>query len=179
MAVDEGMWWNVDDVLPQVQGDDHQGSISVLEVPVPGFLELRSKSRNLSLGWTELARGIHRIPAQKLIILLDHLLNIESAVRKAIDRLARREASPIRVQCQVMILVLLPYIGKGLNKRNSCTLEDFGIAESRSLKNEWSPVRTGRNDHHLRGAHRADRMIGSLPPGVGLVLDPNGSLVVI
>lgn len=77
-------------VSPQIHGNDHEWLVrKLLKVSFPGPFKVGPECLDFSIRGTEFARGVHRVPTQELVFVLDHLLDIEAAVGKRVDRLSR------------------------------------------------------------------------------------------
>lgn len=169
-------------ILPQVHGDDHQRPVGrVLEVAIPDANELGTQSFNLLVRGAELARRVHRVPAQLLVVLPDLFLDVEPAVGEGVDCLCRREARSVGVQRQMMILVVVAYARQVFNKLDSSTLKDLTVADSGSLQDKRCSVRSRREHHQPLGADGAVLLSSSsgLEFGVGPDFDANSTFVVI
>ena len=115
----------------------------------------------------------------------DCFLQVEAAVGEGVDGLVGRQARPVGVQCQVVVLVIVANAGELLDDGHTRALQDLWITHTGTLQDERCSIGAGRDDNHLPCADctwsllRYHELRIRLRLGVGLVLDSDGAFVAI
>lgn len=112
------------------------------EVPLVGSLEFRSESRSFGFAGTNFASDFLPIPAQSGIFCLYHLSNVDTTAKYFIKCLVWFQVGLVRIREQVVILVILSNSWNRGDDRNIRGLEDIGITQSGSFKNQGAPQST-------------------------------------
>lgn len=113
------------------------------------------------------------------------VLNVEPPICQGIDGICRLQISPVSVQSQMMVLIVVTNAFNGLDNWDASTFQDLWLTDTRSLQDQRSGVGASGENHELAGLDGARRLLGGhvfwvwKELRVGLVLHACGLLVAV
>ena len=129
--------------------------------------------------------SIHSISSKQLMTVANAVLNVEPPICQGIDGICRLQISPVSVQSQMMVLIVVTNAFNGLDNWDASTFQDLWLTDTRSLQDQRSGVGASGENHELAGLDGARRLLGGhvfwvwKELRVGLVLHACGLLVAV
>jgi len=106
----------------------------LLKVAVPQFLEVGPKLCDLFFRWAQFACNVNSVPAEERIILAERRGKVQAAAEDAVEGLVRLQRRLVRIQQQVVVLVLFSNAGHLGDDGDVELLQQFRTTDARSLE---------------------------------------------